>query len=387
MTVLKQMGLPVSRRRLIGAIGASAFSGLAINPIKARAQSDERVVVIGAGLSGLSAALILEGEGYDVTVLEGRPRVGGRLYTLDDVPGHPEAGGNGIGAGYARVLDAARTYGAGLIPVRERTEGTESASLINLRGANILPSEWASSPKNPFPEDKKSILPWAYQWPFLMKANPIDTPTGWLAPENEKWDISIYEFMKQQGQDDATINLACSVGMLYGTSAHDFSTLAMFHTIAWGGLQAPIRLEAYAIKGGNQRLPEAMAAALKREVKTGVSISGIRQDERGVDIVDASGKTVRAGRVVVTIPFSALRHVRFDPVPSQERDRCINHMGYTQAFQAHFVPESPIWEKAGPPHALRTDGPAGKLAALRYGNTGHPTTSQAVGHRAPGARL
>ena len=46
------------------------------------------MVVVGAGLSGLNAALHLEHLGCEVTVLEARDQVGGRVYTLDHVAGH-----------------------------------------------------------------------------------------------------------------------------------------------------------------------------------------------------------------------------------------------------------------------------------------------------------
>src|ERR687894_518247 len=43
-----------------------------------------KVVVVGAGLGGLGAALRLQGQGYDVTVVEGRDKPGGRAYQLRD---------------------------------------------------------------------------------------------------------------------------------------------------------------------------------------------------------------------------------------------------------------------------------------------------------------
>ena len=83
-----------SRRRFL----TSALAAAAAPLLPRRLRADGKpVVVIGAGLSGLYAALTLEAQGFEVTVLEARDRIGGRLYTLDDVPGHPEAGGNTIG--------------------------------------------------------------------------------------------------------------------------------------------------------------------------------------------------------------------------------------------------------------------------------------------------
>lgn len=71
-------------------MGAAAASRSAF----AAAGRDPDVIVIGAGLSGLGTSLALEEAGLRVRMIEGRERVGGRLFTLDDVPGHPEAGGN-----------------------------------------------------------------------------------------------------------------------------------------------------------------------------------------------------------------------------------------------------------------------------------------------------
>ena len=81
--------MPISRREFVAASAAgAALAGLDTTAFAA-GSGEPDVIVIGAGLSGLEAALTLEENGLKVLVLEGRRRVGGRVYTLFDVPGHP----------------------------------------------------------------------------------------------------------------------------------------------------------------------------------------------------------------------------------------------------------------------------------------------------------
>jgi len=364
----------ISRRSLLQGTAGLAAAQM-IRPAAARADETADVVIIGAGLSGLKTALMLEEQGLRVRVVEGRRRIGGRIFTLDDVPGHPEGGGNGIGAGYARVLDTARALKLELISVRERTETTQDESLIVLKGQKVHSKEWASSPVNPFPDALKAKMPWALQWGYLIKANPLKEAGAWRDPANAKWDISIFDFMLSQGLDEKTIALACGTGMLYGTTPYDFSTLAMFHTIAWANEQRAFGPQAYAIAGGNQRLPEAMARALKADVLLGRTVRMISATDSGTEVLLADGSRIRAKVTIITVPFTALRRVAIDPGLTGAQARAVYELGYTTAFQAHFVPSSPYWEADGLPAAMWTDGPAGRLAPLRYGKDPKQITS------------
>jgi monoamine oxidase len=77
-----------------------------------RPRPDDRVVVVGAGLAGLAAATGLAGAGLDVTVLEARERVGGRVWSQQVEthcgPAVIERGGEFVLGGYdalRRMLD------------------------------------------------------------------------------------------------------------------------------------------------------------------------------------------------------------------------------------------------------------------------------------------
>src|SRR5215510_10906682 len=56
----------------------------------------ERVVVVGAGMSGLVASRLLHDSGFAVTVLEARKRIGGRTWTDDSLGAPLDLGGSWV---------------------------------------------------------------------------------------------------------------------------------------------------------------------------------------------------------------------------------------------------------------------------------------------------
>ena len=81
--------MPLNRRQFTSQLAAGAALPAVAAPLRSRSQVPQtvEVLVIGAGLSGLHSALLLEELGAQVQVIEARRRIGGRVYTLHDRPG------------------------------------------------------------------------------------------------------------------------------------------------------------------------------------------------------------------------------------------------------------------------------------------------------------
>ena len=145
-------------------------------------------VVIGAGLSGLTAALRLEEAGLDVQVVEARRRVGGRIRSVPTAAGTLESGGATIGGGYRRVLAAAERHGVGLVDATPLLRFFREQELV-LDGDLIRRAEWPDHPANPFPKRDRDLMPWNFGRVLTVRENPLDTPEDWLDPSYARRDV------------------------------------------------------------------------------------------------------------------------------------------------------------------------------------------------------
>ena len=139
-------------------MGTDAARSAQVAPRPTGPRKSIDVLVIGAGLSGLKSALLLEELGATVQVIEARQRIGGRVYTLSKLPGYPEVGGNGFAAGYGRVLDQAKKLGLPLLDSTPRRSKHPKMELV-LDGLTIQREQWQTSALNPLPQAQRTRLP------------------------------------------------------------------------------------------------------------------------------------------------------------------------------------------------------------------------------------
>ena len=335
------------------------------------------VVVIGAGLSGLAAALHLEAHGADVQVVEAQERVGGRVHSMQRLGHRQEAGGAYIGAGYRRIIGAAERFGVGLVDVTPMLAFFREQELV-LGGELIRQSDWPDHPRNPFPGEDRALMPWTFHRMLADRENPLSSPGEWLDPCFAEHDVSVHEWLASLGFGESAIRLGYGMNPSFGDDACAVSALLGFFRAAFSVAQrrlAPEGVLGYTARDGVQRIPEAMAAALRREVHLGRTLTAIDCGGRGAEVRCADGAVYSARHVVCSLPFGVLRGIAVDPPFAGRQAEAVAGLASQSVTQVYFAHRSRFWERDGYRPSMFTDGPAGMVAASRNGEDPAEVTS------------
>lgn len=348
------------------ALAAGARKAAPAKPLRQPGESD--VIVLGAGISGLQAAWMLEQQGLSVTVLEARERVGGRVWTLLDQPGYPEMGFNSMGEAYGRGFDAAQRAGVELQEVSARWR-FGPPSLLWINGQPLTRAEWAKFPGNPLPDALKMLMPGEVVGKLVSDHNRLADWTSWHDPVHAALDISLYEFLKAQGLSDAAIRLCNDVAPYYGSNAWEVSSLMMEYNDGFVKTQLAAGPRSMAVKGGNIHLPTAMAKLLKGDLLLGREVVAVVQDGARVAVHCDDGAVFSAPRVICSLPFSALRNVKMLPGLEGLQAQAVGQLGYQSISMVFLTATAPFWDEDRLAPGMWTDGPLGTVMPQRFGDT------------------
>ncbi|QUL36972.1 NAD(P)/FAD-dependent oxidoreductase [Erythrobacter sp. JK5] len=358
----------VTRRGFLAGSSAAIIAGAA--PRIAWGRTEVDVAIIGAGLAGLNAARMCEAAGLKVVVIEAENRVGGRLFTLDDMSGRPEAGGIQIGAGYARLHAIAGELGVELSDgASTGAGGAESnGNLYAIGGMTSTAPSWPESPANRLPENERQTEPAALLRHYSRALPDLVGPQDWLDASSDH-DISVAQALHNAGASEEARRLIAA--NFNGNSLAGMSQLHLARSLAiFRSQPGPIST----VAGGSQRLPEAMAARLGGEMRLGTRVEGIFARDRGVSLLlSPSGNALRARQAICTIPFSALRSVPVHSAMSPHMAHAMAQLPYTRASFAYLAATEPFWLHDGYPDTLWTDDPLiGRVFALSDGSADAP---------------
>ena len=275
------------------------------------------VLIVGAGLAGLNAALELNDAGVDVQVLEAADRVGGRVLTLDSADGPVEAGGTTYGPTHRRGLALLERF-----ELETAVFAEDIGFAYSVNGVLCGADDWPTSKGNLLVGDEREILPSRIDNYFMQEFLPFQGLDDWLDPQYAEYDIPFADFLRSHGVSDEALRL---VNMcINANDIQTVSALSVFRDACkWRevGYTDPKNFNQYGADqyrprypvAGGQQLPIRMANALSRPVLLGKDVRAI---EYGADSVTATcldGSTYTARRIIVTVPMVVLKTIDFSP--------------------------------------------------------------------------
>lgn len=309
LSQMSQADILESRRMALKAT-LVASAGLLLSGPEAFAmpqrRAGRRVVVVGAGFSGLACAHELSALGYDVTVVEARNRLGGRVLSFGDfIAGkNVEGGAELIGSNHPAWVNYAKKYNLEFLDVSAEEELFSPIKV----GGKVLDEETA----NKVWETLKASTAGLNEL-----AKNIDADQPWNSPDAKALDAKSIADFYRNFEADAFTKLAISAQIAgdNGVADEKASLLGMLAAVKGGGLEKYwTDTEVYRCKGGNQQLATKLAEAIgKDRIVLKLPVTRIDTSKSVAVVTCADGRTIECDDVVLTVPPSVWNKIEFKP--------------------------------------------------------------------------
>lgn len=273
------------------------------------------VIVLGAGLAGLSAARDLAAHGVDVRVLEARHRAGGRVDQTTLPDGRlMQLGGEVVGPSHTAYTQLVAELGLTLVPAFAALPGHDVWMLADGRRVGDLP----------FFDDADRASYERAEAEFRRLVATVDPDDPWSHPDADRLDrLSVGQWLREVG---ATPN---------AVRARDIAMLALAaESVERTSLLSDLRKEAVTgepgfynydvwevsrVAEGSATVALRMAAELGHRVTYGAEVVHVTLSSSGCTVELATGERYTADTVLSTIPAGPLRRIRIDGLSDARR--------------------------------------------------------------------
>jgi polyamine oxidase len=277
----------------------------------------KRVIVVGAGTAGLAAARVLHDRGISVTVLEGRERLGGRIWT-DRSWGAPIDLGVSFINGSAEnpLADLAASLGLRAAPYhsarscvfdaqgRRLADEVVAAAGAHVQRARVLAAQQAAA----LVQDR-SIADWIREAEAELA---LPEPQASVV----RWMLSSYALFEGEELDALSLR-------------------HIAHGETFGG-------DPLVLPGGFDAFIDHLAAGL--DIRTGCAVQAVELGPSGVRLTSRAG-TFEADRVLIAVPLGVLKagSIAFSPGLSGSKRAAIQGLGISTLDKLVLRFERPFW--------------------------------------------
>ncbi|HMO32142.1 MAG TPA: NAD(P)/FAD-dependent oxidoreductase [Lacibacter sp.] len=281
-----------------------------------------KVIVMGAGFSGLAAALQLRKRGMDVIVLEARDRLGGRVftYTLDAKEKlNVELGGEWISKAQKRILSLCDEFGLGL-------QDNQMQAHLLYKNQYSKAGEWGVSP----------------EWNRRLAKLKIDFVDLRPDEQNELDKLDWWRYLNNNGCDGRDLDLQNLTDSIdFGETIRQVSAYAAMNHFTTVAERKELP---YKIVGGNTRLAEAMADRIGRDrIKINHQVQKIEQGNK-VRITCTNGVVFEADKLICSIPTQAMKKIDWFPRLPVDKTEAIDELQYGRANKNLLLFNRRFWK-------------------------------------------
>ena len=331
---------PVSRRDFLKAATVTAAATALPAALAKPRKVSERVVIIGAGVAGLTCAYRLMQQGIHADVYEASSRVGGRMFSAYNTFGMNEVielGGELIDSGHENLLALIKEMGLHLTDLEAADQGLHEDDWFfggqHYTNGDLLKMFGPIARKIDQDLENVDLDEVSYRNPGGAEPLDLVSITGYL--ENIETDAVIKDM------------LTLAYTTEYGLEASEQSATNLLYLIGTDSKTFELYGESdekYHIREGNGALPKRLAQKVNPQIHVGRALERVSKTAAGrYQLEFRNAPTVYSDHIVFAIPFSVMRHLDIRISLPEVKRRAIDELGYGTNSKLMAAFEAPIW--------------------------------------------